>query len=364
MAVIPLIGLPVMASEMACDTIFMTWTAEVGEEKPLLVAVNDYSNGATGRETFCVDWGDGTYLTSTAVFDTSFTKTYAEGGSYAVMVYTTAPEVRINRFDCNGTWKKSNGVTSLDVTQNAELQILDCCNNQLTSLDVTWNANLVGLSCGGNQLTSLDVTRNANLEGVFCDANQLTSLDVTQNAELRILCCSMNQLTSLDVSQNPALDLFECDDNMWIVDLDADNGLDLDTLPGMDASRIGSVTGGYMEGTRLFFNARNVTYRYATHFPGDISFGFDTVEFVLMASAPLMPPVDTTANESSLTALPFAYVQGRTAYLADDLGEVEAFAATGQRVYRGSDRSITLPRPGVYVLRVVADGRRSKVVVR
>ncbi|MDE7104075.1 MAG: chitobiase/beta-hexosaminidase C-terminal domain-containing protein, partial [Bacteroidales bacterium] len=78
-------------------------------------------------------------------------------------------------------------------------------------------------------------------------------------------------------------------------------------------------------------------------------------------SDPLTPP---TANESALTAAPIAYVQGRTAYLADGLGEVEAFTATGQRVYRGTARTITLPRPGIYVLRVVADGRRCKVVVK
>ena len=71
-----------------------------------------------------------------------------------------------------------------------------------------------------------------------------------------------------------------------------------------------------------------------------------------------------TANESALTAAPIAYVQGRTAYLADGLGEVEAFTATGQRVYRGTARTVTLPRPGIYVLRVVADGRRCKVVVK
>ncbi|MDE5735481.1 MAG: hypothetical protein K2H65_00170, partial [Bacteroidales bacterium] len=75
-------------------------------------------------------------------------------------------------------------------------------------------------------------------------------------------------------------------------------------------------------------------------------------------------PDTPTANEAALTAAPFAYVQGRTAYLADGLGEVEAFTMTGQRVYRGTARTLTLPRPGIYVLRVVADGRRCKVVVK
>lgn len=75
-------------------------------------------------------------------------------------------------------------------------------------------------------------------------------------------------------------------------------------------------------------------------------------------------PSDTTFNEAALAAAPFAYVQGHTVYLTDGLGAVEAFTAVGQRVYRGHDRAIALPRPGMYILRVVADGRRCKVVVR
>ncbi len=72
----------------------------------------------------------------------------------------------------------------------------------------------------------------------------------------------------------------------------------------------------------------------------------------------------SAASEQTLSAAPFAYVQGRTVYFPDGLGEVEAFTITGQRVYRGLDRTITLPHPGVYILRVVADGRRCKVVAK
>lgn len=72
----------------------------------------------------------------------------------------------------------------------------------------------------------------------------------------------------------------------------------------------------------------------------------------------------SAANEQTLSAAPFAYVQGRTVYLSDGLGEVEAFTMTGRRVYCGFDRAIALPHPGVYILRVVADGRRCKVVVK
>ena len=89
-----------------------------------------------------------------------------------------------------------------------------------------------------------------------------------------------------------------------------------------------------------------------------------TCDVVLTAMFTKDVPTPPTANESALSAAPIAYVQGRTAYLADGLGEVEAFTSTGQRVYRGFDRTVTLPRPGVYILRVVPDGRRCKVVVR
>ncbi|MDE6106216.1 MAG: leucine-rich repeat protein, partial [Bacteroidales bacterium] len=89
-----------------------------------------------------------------------------------------------------------------------------------------------------------------------------------------------------------------------------------------------------------------------------------TCDVVLTAMFAKDVPTPPAANESPLSAAPIAYVQGRTAYLSDGLGEVEAFTATGQRVYRGTDRTVTLPRPGIYVLRVVADGRRCKVVVK
>ncbi|MDE6514717.1 MAG: hypothetical protein K2L03_01600, partial [Bacteroidales bacterium] len=75
-------------------------------------------------------------------------------------------------------------------------------------------------------------------------------------------------------------------------------------------------------------------------------------------------PSDPTANEQASAAAPFAYVQGRTVYLCDGLGEVEAFTAMGQRVYKGFDRAFTLPHIGIYVVRVTADGRRCKIIVR
>jgi hypothetical protein len=49
------------------------------------------------------------------------------------------------------------------VTQNPELILLDCDDNQLTTLDVTYQTGLKVLACKGNQLTRLDLTQNTLL---------------------------------------------------------------------------------------------------------------------------------------------------------------------------------------------------------
>ena len=43
-----------------------------------------------------------------------------------------------------------------------------------------------------------------------CILEQLTSVDVSENAELIYLNVSVNRITSLDVSQNPALEVLDC----------------------------------------------------------------------------------------------------------------------------------------------------------
>ncbi len=232
-----------------------------------------------------------------------------------------------------------NRTTWLDVSGCSSLTTLDCSNSScLFSLDVSGCTMLTKLDCSNVGLETLDVTKNANLESLSCYGNRLTSLDLTGNMGLRELLCYDNRL--------------------WVF-LDKDNGYDLSTLTGMDVARIDSVTGGHLDGSRLIFETDTVVYRYATGYRGNND-AFKTVNFSLKSHYRVIP----TANEATLSAAPIAYVQGRTAYLADGLGEVEAFTATGQRVYRGTDRTITLPRPGIYVLRVVADGRRCKVVVK
>jgi len=122
-----------------------------------------------------------------------------------------------------------NQLTSLDVSANTALEILNCNSNQLTSLDVSNNAALTALSCQFNQLTSLDVNANPALEFLYCYTNQLTSVDVSLNNALTELDFGKNQLTSLDVSNNTALTILYCDFNQ-LISLDVSNNTALEFL--------------------------------------------------------------------------------------------------------------------------------------
>ena len=113
----------------------------------------------------------------------------------------------------------SNGLTSLDISQNTTLSTLSCSSNQLTSLDVSQNTALTYLFCSGNQLNSLDVSNNTALTFLSSNQNQLTSLDVSNNPFLEELGCSMNQITNLDVTQNTNLLNMGCSHNL-ITELD------------------------------------------------------------------------------------------------------------------------------------------------
>ena len=73
-------------------------------------------------------------------------------------------------------------------------------------------------------------------------------------------------------------------------------------------------------------------------------------------------PDDPTANEDRETIHPIVYVQEHTIYIKDALGEVEVYSVLGQRIYKGTNRAITVNTPGVYI--VCVGDYRCKVLVR
>ncbi len=135
-----------------------------------------------------------------------------------------------------------NGIIStLDVSHNLKLKVLDCYQNKISTLDVSNNLALTELIVYGNNLTTLNVSKNLELTKLDCSVNRLTSLDVTANKKLKSLACSASNvegdysprqglLTSLDLSQNLDLEVLNCSSNDKIIGLDVSKNLKLTSI--------------------------------------------------------------------------------------------------------------------------------------
>ena len=89
-----------------------------------------------------------------------------------------------------------------------------------------------------NKLTSLDVSKNTNLQILNCRSNQLTTLDVSKNTELEWLYCFDNKLSSLDISKNIHLSLFYCYGNNFSTAVLDDIYCSLPDRKGKDEGKI------------------------------------------------------------------------------------------------------------------------------
>lgn len=106
---------------------------------------------------------------------------------------------KLLRFGCN-----YNQLTEINLSNN-DLTQLNCRGNKLTSLNVTNQPNLDLLECGFNNFNSLDIKTNKKLTELHCDTLELTELNVSENKELLVLNAFGNQLTTLDLSNNTKL---------------------------------------------------------------------------------------------------------------------------------------------------------------
>ena len=108
---------------------------------------------------------------------------------------------------------QGNRLTTIDVSDNKNLQIFWCFNNMLPSIDVSKNLNLTSFRCEGNGLTTLDISNNTELTVLTCENNNLSTLDVSSNLKLSRLICSNNSIRNLDLKANINLSQLNCDGN-------------------------------------------------------------------------------------------------------------------------------------------------------
>lgn len=160
-----------------------------------------------------------------------------------------------------------NQLTTLDVSKNAKLRILQCSNNGMEKLNLGDITQLTSLQCEYNNLTELDVSKNLYLEELQCRENKLRRVVIGNKYRLTGLYLTGNQLTSLDLSGTTSkiLNL----DDLWqrrVIDVNEDGTFDLNSLlpEGFDASKTSGWLGCDKSGSILKVNSHRVRYFYNT----------------------------------------------------------------------------------------------------
>lgn len=119
-----------------------------------------------------------------------------------------------------------NSISTIDVAQNSNLEVLELLDNNINTIDVSSNTLLTRLRLGLNNLSSIDLLSNGALEFLFLAGNSISSIDLSSNTLLKEVYLGNNSLTTLDLSSNNALVNIVVLDNS-LTDLDLSNKPDL-----------------------------------------------------------------------------------------------------------------------------------------
>ncbi len=152
-----------------------------------------------------------------------------------------------------------NSLTAIDVTQNANLRILDITDSSVTTLDVSQNPDLTDITANNNALSALDVSQNTNLNKIYVTGNNLTSIDLSSNLELTHLFLNDNNLSGIDVSLNTDLQFVNLSDNA-LTSLDTSNNPLLQYLDLRDNSLtyLNTKSGGSVTSYLFLYTANNL----------------------------------------------------------------------------------------------------------
>ena len=160
------------------------------------------------------------------------------------------------------------GITSLKGIEHfTRLSSLYCGNNSgLTSFDVSLNAELTRLECQNTQITSLDVDKNIALNYLDCSNTPITRLDVSKNTALLFLWCDGCHLPFIDISNNSQIMSHPASHNTYTLPEGVGAVFDTRTDPnfnGFDYTKVSGVYGAtFSDGVFSYFIGDTITYSY------------------------------------------------------------------------------------------------------
>ncbi len=109
---------------------------------------------------------------------------------------------------------KWHALTSIDISSNTNLEILNIRENQLSGiLDLSALKKIYSLEVNFNQLTGITFSPENNLHILYANENNLSVIDLSTLKNLKRLFLVRNKITKLDISQNTILERLHIDDN-------------------------------------------------------------------------------------------------------------------------------------------------------
>ena len=97
-------------------------------------------------------------------------------------------------------YASNTAVSTLDLSANTALRVLNAGFSKISAINLSKNTALEQVYLPGNKLTSLDVTALSALKAINVEANRIASLDLSKNAELKTVNAGRNALTSINVA--------------------------------------------------------------------------------------------------------------------------------------------------------------------
>ncbi|MDO3695830.1 choice-of-anchor A family protein [Wenyingzhuangia sp. chi5] len=98
-----------------------------------------------------------------------------------------------------------NAFSTIDLSKNTLIRVLDVSNNKLSSLDLTNLGLLEELYAGKNAITSIDLKSNLLLTKLVLRENNLITLDLTENEDLILIEVKGNVLEELILGEKKKL---------------------------------------------------------------------------------------------------------------------------------------------------------------
>jgi hypothetical protein len=288
-----------------------------------------------GENMASVDWGDGSPVDSAELRSSwKCEHTYAQAAEYTIKVNGAIKELLCDRLkltelevnlptlvnlfcavnsftaldlsDCPELeWLQcfqNKSLTSLELSKNTKLKVLQCQDSPITSLDVSNNTALTELDCGETQITSLDISKNSELKSLFCGRTSLTSLDISNNTALKHFNCSNTQITNLIVGKNTMLETMYFLSNK-VTNLDVSNftalgnlTCDYNPLTGLDVSNNGNLFILSCMGNQLSEDALNALFN-TLHSNADIGKGAEKEKVIIIRNNPGTATCDRSIAE-------------------------------------------------------------------